>query len=57
MPDDPKPYMTRNEKEEYYGHSQAEYDEEEREIEEEYYEKHWKDIQIREELERRAYRW
>ena len=40
-----------------YDISMEEVWEEERELEEEYYEKHWKDIQIREALERRDYRW
>ena len=54
---DDSPFMTHNEKLEYYDMSQVDLDEEERELEEEYVEKHWKDIQIREALERRDYRW
>ena len=52
---DQSPFMTHNEKLEYYDMSQVDLDEEERELEEEYVEKHWKDIQIREALERRDY--
>ena len=56
MPD-PKPFMTHNDKLEYYDISQVDLDEEERELEEEMYEKYWKSDQIREALERRDYRW
>ena len=48
MPDDPNdPY---NDRDEDWGR-------EAQEIEEEYYEKHWKRMQIEEALERRDYHW